>query len=154
MMGTPARGYSWPPFEPGNTVAVRHGAFSARKVDPLAAELAAGLLADRPALAAYPETVWAWARAEARCLLLGEWIGEHGLVDADGETRAPLRYVAQFERLAVDLRGRLGLDPRSAAEIAKSQADAHLAGFDLDAAIARGREVLDAHAADDSEVDA
>jgi hypothetical protein len=43
----PARGYSWPPFEVGNTVAVRHGAFSERKLaevaEALRPELAGGL---------------------------------------------------------------------------------------------------------------
>lgn len=37
--GTPARHYSWPPFEQGNTAAATHGAWSTRLVAPLAAEL-------------------------------------------------------------------------------------------------------------------
>jgi hypothetical protein len=35
-MSQPARGYSWEPFRPGNTVALTHGAWSPRKVEPVA----------------------------------------------------------------------------------------------------------------------
>ena len=138
MGNAPARGYTWPPFEPGNTAAVRHGAWSSRKVDPLAAELVAGLLADRPDLAAYPETVMAWARAEARVVILAEHQAEHGLIDDKGEVRGG-RYVAQFERLAADLRARLGLDPRSEAELTRERADATRSAVDLDSIRERGR---------------
>ena len=34
-----ARGYSWPPFEPGNTLAVKHGARSDRLVQARAVEI-------------------------------------------------------------------------------------------------------------------
>ncbi len=136
-----ARGYSWAPFEPGNTVSVRHGVWSGRRVHPLAAELVTGLLAQRPDLAAYPEMVEAWARAEARCLLLATWQAERGLLDDKGEV-AGGRYVAQFERLAADLRSRLGLDPRSEAELLAARADAARNVVDLDAIRRRGVEAL------------
>jgi hypothetical protein len=141
---SPARGYSWPPFERGNTASMRHGAFSDRKVDPLVRELVAGLLEDRPELGRYPETVMAWGRAEARCLLLHDWVVEHCLVTADGTTPAPLRYVAQFERLALELRARLGLDPRSEAELVRDQAEATRSAVDLEGLRERGRAVLEA----------
>src|SRR4051812_35966051 len=85
---SPARGYSWLPFEKGHTLSMTHGAHSARRVEPIALELVAGLLDDRPELARYPETVWAWGRAEARCVLLAAWHAEHGLVDEDGNIPA------------------------------------------------------------------
>jgi hypothetical protein len=65
-MGEPARGYTWRAFEAGHTVSTRHGVWSRRRVDPLVQELVAGLASDRPDLRAYPETLVAWARAEAR----------------------------------------------------------------------------------------
>jgi len=146
-----ARGYSWVNFDEdpdhAAAVATRHGVWSKRRVDPLTAELAAGLLADRPDLERYPETVLAWARAEARCVLLADWVAEHGLVTADGETPAPLRYVAQFERLALNLRSRLGLDPRSEIELVRESAEAARSAVDLDALRERGRAVLDAREA-------
>ena len=42
-VGGPARGYSWPPAEPGNQLAVKHGAYSLLQLKPRAAELADGL---------------------------------------------------------------------------------------------------------------
>src|SRR5687767_10257374 len=126
-----ARGYSWPPFSPGNTVSYRHGAHSGRAIDPIALDLAAGLVVERPDLDRFPEAVMAWARAEARCILLHEHQATHGLLDDDGEVRGG-RYVAQFERLAADLRARLGLDPRSEAELARARADATRSAVDLD----------------------
>jgi len=100
----------------------------------------------RPDLVSYPETVWAWARAEARCLLLEEWLEENPLVGEDGELAPVGRYVGQFERLAADLRARLGLDPKSEAELASSRAQATLVSFDIEELRARGREVLELRA--------
>ncbi len=66
--GIPARGYVRPPFTHGNLVRLTHGATTLRVYGPLATELAAGLLEDRPDLAAYPEAVAAWAtRHRLRC---------------------------------------------------------------------------------------
>lgn len=143
---SPARGYRWEPFAEGNVVSLRHGAHAARKVDPLAAELATGLLVDRPDLERFPEVLLAWARAEARCILLAEWQLEHGLIDDDGNVRGG-RYVAQFERLASDLRSRLGLDPRSEAELLRDRAEAERSVVDLDAIRARGRAALETRSA-------
>jgi hypothetical protein len=39
MAGKPARGYSWPPFEPGNQLSRKHGVWAA-DVDQEAAEVA------------------------------------------------------------------------------------------------------------------
>ncbi len=145
-MGTPARGYTWPPFQAENRAGLLHGAHSPREVDPVAAELVAGLLDDLPHLAWYPETVSAWARAEARCILVARWQAEQGLLDDEGNVRGG-KYVAQFERLASDLRGRLGLDPRSEAELLRDQTTAARQVVDLDALRARGRAALDAREA-------
>jgi hypothetical protein len=43
--GSPARGYSWPPFEPGNVAAVKHGAYATLKLAPRAEELAVAIRA-------------------------------------------------------------------------------------------------------------
>jgi hypothetical protein len=144
-----ARGYSWAPFAEGHTVSTRHGAFSERRVHPLAVELMAGLLADRADLERFPEVVMAWARAEARCVLLAEWQVEHGFIDDEGNVRGG-KWVGTFERLAQDLRARLGLDPRSEAELVRESAQAHHASFDLEAVIAKGRAVIEAREAADS----
>ncbi len=136
----PVRGYSWPAFEPGNTKSTRHGIWSKRQVEPLAADLVAGLLGDRADLNAYPELVMAWARAEARCLLLTDWYAERGLFDDKGQERPGLRFVGQWEKLAADLRGQLGLTPGSEADLTRARADAIKGELDLEGLAARGRE--------------
>ncbi len=60
----------------------------------------------------------------------------------DGQLAPVARYVGQFERLAADLRARLGLDPKSEAELASSRAQATLVSVDIEELRARGREVL------------
>ena len=75
MASRQGRGYSWKQFEPGNSVAVRHGAFSDRLVDPIAADLVERTAptcdwwrpCDTP-------SVHAWARVEARIQLLSEFL--------------------------------------------------------------------------------
>ncbi len=124
-------------------MSVTHGATALRIVDPIADELMTGLLERRGDLVKFPEALHAWARAEARCLLLGNWVAEHGIVDSEGVPTASAKIIAQFERLANDLRQRLGLDPRSEAELASVQADAARSVVDIDALRARGRAAVE-----------
>lgn len=140
MTGEPARRYSWAPFTDGHTVSMRHGAWSKRRVDPVAAELVAGLLDDRPDLAAYPEMIAAWGRAQARCVLFDEY-----LIDLEpGSERADkvMRYVVQCERLAMEMTARLGLDPRAEAELTRDRAAATREVVDLAGIRERGRRAL------------
>jgi hypothetical protein len=145
--GGPAVLVSRPPFQLGNEVRLRHGVHSERRLERLVAPLVAGLLADQPDLGRFPEAVHAWARAEARCLLFSEYLAEHPPWSDDGQKVAS--WVHRVEAQAARMRERLGLDPRSEAEIVKERASATVAGFDLDAVIARGREVIDARDLDD-----
>jgi len=120
----PARGYSWPPFEQNNQVSVRHGAYSPRRVDPLARELVDITLADPKCtyLAAprWRPGVWAWARAEARVQLLTEWLADHGEgVDDEGNVAPVLAALRLWEVRAANARSRLGLDPLSAARLGR-----------------------------------
>lgn len=126
----PARGYTWPPFAAGHTLTLRHGAFSPRSVEPLAAELIEGTIAEGGYLAEpdYRPAVEAWARAEARCILLDAWLQEHGLLDAKGRPHPAAEYAGRLERLAAEHRSRLGLDPRSRAALGK---DVSSTGVDL-----------------------
>jgi hypothetical protein len=140
--GGPARGYSWEPFPVGNEVRLRHGARSERRVDPVAAELVEALLVDRPDLAAYPEAVWGWARAETRCLLFADWHAQVGYLDEAGNVRGG-GHVAAAENQAARLRERLGLDPVSDAALKKSQAEVLQLAADLEGIRERGRQVLE-----------
>jgi hypothetical protein len=132
------------------SISTRHGAGSPRKVDPLAAEIIEALLERRPDLAGYPEALHAWARSEARCLLLADWFAAHGLLDEKGKATADTSLLSSSERLAAQLRGELGLTPKGEAELAKSQSEAAQSVVDLDGLRARGREVLRARRALDS----
>src|SRR5438105_4778631 len=117
--GMPARGETrtHPPFEPGNVMALRHGAYSPRKVDPLATELVEQLLAQAAAPGSsvayvaepsYRPSVWAWARVEARVQLLVEYLEERGGdVDDEGEVRAAAQLLTKLEGHAAKLRSQL-----------------------------------------------
>lgn len=137
-----ARGYSWPPFEPGNLAAKTHGAWSDRLVDPLAQEIIAEMTpvvtwwtpADMP-------TVAAWARTEARIQLITSWLGEQGgdlhdrevPLGASGHTLTELgavqpaaQHLSKLEARAESLRSKLGLDPLSRARLGKDVAGAQV----------------------------
>jgi hypothetical protein len=136
-----ARGYSWPPFEPGHTISLRHGARSDRFVEPLAAAFRDALLSDRPDLLIFPEVVAAWSVAEARCERIRVWHAQHGLLDAEGKVRAGHDCLA-FESQAAKFREALGLTPLSDANLAKTRAEAVLTTVDLEGIRQRGREAL------------
>lgn len=142
--GIPARGGFRPPFPPGNGLAASHGARSPRVYGALAAHLVAGLAADRPDLAAYPEAVAAWATAEAQAALLRRHVAEVGPLDPDtGQPRdAVLTWLNRTESAAARHRAALGLDPRSEAALARERAAASVLAVDLGALAERGRAVL------------
>lgn len=129
-------------LQPDNTLSLRHGLYSKRTVDPVAKVLVEALLEDRPDLAKYPETLWALARAEARCLLVDDFLSREGLFDEDGAARPLLKYVAAWERVAAEHRRSLGLDPRGEADLVRSRAEAEHSVIDFDAAREKGRQAL------------
>lgn len=98
-----------------NSAALRHGAWSPRKVDPLAEELVQMALVGAAYLGdpSYAAALYAWARAEARVQLLAEYLDEHGPLDEHGSPRPALDALVRCERLAGEQRVRLGLDPLS-----------------------------------------
>jgi hypothetical protein len=111
------------PFRAGNAAAVTHGARSSRIVDPVAAEIAAELLAqpDLPEYLRRPEfapAVAAWARAEARCELLAGWLST---MDASGpgddKVMSVLGQLHRVETAAARMRSDLGLTPVAAARL-------------------------------------
>lgn len=131
--GGPARGYKWEPFQPGHELTLKHGAYSPRRVDPLAEELVGQVLdvAEVEGLsfltqASYRPALWSWARAEARIQLLEEWLAEHAdaalSLDHEGEVMAAVKLLERVERRAVTLRSRLGLDPLSRARLGRDVA--------------------------------
>jgi len=141
--GLPARGYTRPPFASGNAAHLAHGARTRRVYGPVAEELAAGLVEDRPDLHRYPEAVAAWATAEAQCLLMRRHVEQVGTLDDDGEPRASLlTWLSKFESAAAKHRARLGLDPMAEASLARERAAASVLAVDVEATLAAGREAL------------
>ena len=130
----PARGYSWPTATPGNEIALKHGAYSAARVDPVAAELVETAKSAVAYLAApeFEAALQAWGRAEARARLLAGWISENGLLDAKGKPRHAATFLVTCERQAAEARARLGLDPTSRAKLERDVAHAK---FDISAAM-------------------
>jgi hypothetical protein len=132
---TPAFPSQRPPFPKNHELSLRHGAWSARLVEPRAVEIAEELLADdgvaylrQPRWAA---AVAAWARCEARCQLVAEYlvslVGEGQLGDLeDPKVAAAYRLLDRFEASATQQRGRLGLDPLSASKIGRDTAASSL----------------------------
>ncbi|MBD2760120.1 hypothetical protein IEE94_11440 [Yimella sp. cx-573] len=124
------------PFQPGNEVAMKHGAKSPRRVDPLADQLRDELLSsgDVEYLRAprFASAVRAWSVAEAKCALISRWVDsmtiEQAAASEQGKT-SPLELLRKWEATAQTQRARLGLDPQSAARLGKDiaqgkQADA------------------------------
>ena len=112
-----------PPFAPGNTLHLSHGAYSPRKVEPLARGFVEALLEDAtvPAYAkapAYRAELWATARAEAQVQLLTEFLmtageqSEDGLGDL-GDERIRAAYLLLHRAEGRAASGRTGATSRS-----------------------------------------
>lgn len=122
------------PYEPGNLAALKHGAYSPRKVDPVAVEILEATAATvtwwRPA---DMPAAWAWARAEAQVQILTEYLAVAGEASGDGvgdldEDRVKAAYLLlhRAETRANSLRSKLGLDPLSRARLGRDVAAAEV----------------------------
>ncbi len=123
-----------PPFAPGNELAVQHGAYSPRKVNPLARELVDQVLvqAGQPNAATsylldvtYRVVLWEWACAAARVQLLREALADRhdgtGVTREGEELGVSRAYERAVGRLA-SLSKQLGLDPLSRARLGRDVA--------------------------------
>jgi hypothetical protein len=141
-------GYVWPPFEPGNEAATKHGANSERRWRPLADQLAADALALAPWLArpAFERAVSAWAVAEAKASLVDDWLDEHGLLNEDGIPHPANALSDKLHARAQSLRSQMGMDPTSFARLLATYAGVPGAESALDALRAEGRRLVEARA--------
>jgi hypothetical protein len=142
----PARGYSWPPFEEGNTAALTHGGYSAAVLQPIADGLAAELVVVAPwcAREVFVASVQAWAWAEAEVQVYRRFMTEHGPLDADYEPRGFLDALHRAETRAAKQRAELGLSPRAWASLLKAMQES---GGDEDALAKlreEGRRIIEA----------
>lgn len=124
-----ARGYSWPPFEPGNEAATKHGAYSIRRRTPLAELLVESVLSTAELsylhAPAYRSALVAWAMVEAQVALIGEWVQAMPIekaADAGPGRVPPLEILRKWDSSAMRHRARLGLDPLSRARLGRDVA--------------------------------
>ena len=126
----PGRGFSWAPFAPGHELSMQHGAYSPRRVDPLAQQIIEEVArsvtwwrpCDMPA-------VWSWGRAEAKAQLFTEYLAKAGEAAGDGigdleadRIQTAYRLLHQAETRAANMRKQLGLDPLSRARLGRDVA--------------------------------
>lgn len=144
-----------PPFEPGNKMALTHGARSPREVAPLALEILAEAK-NRPEWprylddASYTEEIWAWAWAEATCEKLRMFLSNMDVADMLSELgeetetvkmvsqskqrrrttsrkqKSALDLLVRWESIASTHRDKLGLTPLSRTKIDRDKAATQL----------------------------
>lgn len=150
-MGEPARGYSREPFQPGNTVARRHGAYSEREIGPLAEEVEASLptMAPHTSQPCFAPARRRYARAEAIASTLWRWLVEHGPLDEVGAPRPALAALHQWETTAARRGEALALDPASYAKLLAQFASLGTADAEdvLARLVAEGRAIVEARQA-------
>jgi hypothetical protein len=123
--GMPARNYSWPPFEKGNEAALRHGAYSTRRVEGRAREIAERLEDVVPGFnASHRVTVELLARELARIELADLWLEEHGILDERGQPQPILKVRSIWTNSAARLANDLALNPSAQAKLGLAAAQA------------------------------
>ena len=115
-----------PPFQPGNQMAVKHGAHSPYRVDPLAHQFRDEILSS-PDMAyltkpQYQATFWSYCRTAARVQLLEDYVDAMSMHEATrsdkGQTSA-LELLRKWTATLTTLAARMGLDPLSYAKLGK-----------------------------------
>jgi hypothetical protein len=134
------RGYSWPPFEAGNTAALVHGSYSERAIAERAVEVHAELLRHCPYLDEdrYMPSVRRYLEAAAR-----EHLAHEALVSGKGKLSSRLLEAAtSASRLAWRMGDELGLTPRGHLELRALLAGTTSAEASLADLAAEGRAAM------------
>jgi hypothetical protein len=123
---TPAFNGQRPPFQPGNSLAVSHGAYSPTRTDPLANQFRDEILAspdmqylNKPQYAAI---FWRYCQAAAKVQLIEEWVDGMSIRGAAESTfgqTSPLELLRKWTATMLTLAARMGLDPLSYAKLGK-----------------------------------
>ncbi len=132
-----------PPFGPGNALARKSGAWSARVRDPLARDLLAELADEHPdVVERWPDLAADLCQVRARVQLLRADLAERGMF-ANGDIRdGVLRHLRWAELQALRLAAELGLTPSGEARLARDRAVA----VDLTSVLAAGGATRDRRA--------
>lgn len=118
-----------PPFEPQNTVAMKHGLWSRsdRFISVRVAELVneARDVADYLNDPSYEAALVDWAQTEARIEQGERWLAENGGdIGPNGGIKPAANYLIRLRAHATKVRERLGLDPVARATITRDLAQA------------------------------
>ena len=157
-MASPARGYTWPPFEAGNEAAVKHGVWAADRSERVAtevAEIAASVATQFPWTAPYVDERLAYARAMVDERDIRAYLDDIGMLDDNHQERPAVRTLDRFSRIAARHRDALGLTPMAHArmlalvsEVVRRHPERAAEALDtgLQALLAQGRAALEATA--------
>lgn len=142
------------PWQPGNQIAVKHGAQGMPAL-LRTAEIAASL---RPLVPTYRECdepmLRLLAGVLARIELASEWLAEHGIFRDGGEIQPVLRAMSTWENTAARILDRLGCDPLARAQLDLDVAQAaHEETLTTLAARARLEAVVDGEAVEVAEAE-
>jgi hypothetical protein len=134
----PARGYSWPQAEPGNTLATKHGAYSERAIAERAGEVHAALLEVAPWCDEdrYLPSVHRYLQATAR-----EQLAHEALMANTKLSPRLLETATAAARLAWSMGDQLGLTPAGHARLKLLVAGATGAEHTLADLMAEGRQI-------------
>ena len=107
-----------PPFERGNSVATKHGAYSVLKLAPRAEEISDEIRALVPARSEADEpAVRLLSLTLAQIEAAAAWVAERGIVDAKGNPQPVLKVMVAMTNTAARLADRLGMTPAGRAQL-------------------------------------
>jgi len=116
-----ARGYSWPPFENGNTASLVHGADSPRVIEAVGRIVRDDVVEQAPWIVQpiFADALLRYCRAEARARLLSDHMFK--LADDEGPDKVPIRLwesAVACDNAASKAAADLGLTPLARARLA------------------------------------
>jgi hypothetical protein len=105
-------------FLPGNDVGQRHGAYSAREIEPLAESIFEALCAQAPVANVADDHARRLVAGRLAQIELGRrWVFEHGVCDENGDLRPIVGVLVKWENGARQMLRELGLTTLSRAEL-------------------------------------
>lgn len=143
--GLPARHYSWPPFEPGNTAALVHGGQSPRVIEAVARIVRDDVIEQAPWIVEpiFGDALARYCRAEARARLLSDHI--FAVAEDHDAGKVPQRLwesAVASDNAASKAAAELGVTPLARARLAALTTSAETGAASLESLRARGAEII------------